>query len=138
MVRLWKQMLAVKIHLEKLIVTISIIKLFSLFSQSIRSFCLKNCIFFWRALVFGKFTKQAKSAVIPRYEKCFILRLISSHPGVKDFFYSARNQQSSWNMRNIREFFILPLDQQNHLEMWENLFCQNIIFFRLGAGNWPR
>ena len=33
-------------------------------------------------LGFKKFTRQIKSLVIPCYEKFFILRLISSHPGI--------------------------------------------------------
>ena len=82
--------------------------LFSLLSyfvhESIRNFCFLIIIrnyFVWKnlffsderdvelylTLVFRKFAKQAKSALIPCYENFFILRLISSHPGVWNFFY---------------------------------------------------
>ena len=56
------------------------IKFFSFFSRKHKKFLIvENFIFFWRALVFRKFVKQTKSAVIPYYENFFILCLISSH-----------------------------------------------------------
>ena len=82
--------------------------LFSLLSyfvhESIRNFCFLIIIrnyFVWKnlffsderdvelylTLVFRKFAKQAKSALITCNENFFILRLISSHPGVWNFFY---------------------------------------------------
>ena len=42
---------------------------------------------FYFALVFRKFAKQTKSAVIPRYEKCFILGLLINHPGAWYIFF---------------------------------------------------
>ena len=81
---------------------------------------MENFIFFWQALVFRMFTKQTKSAVIPRYENffsilsqqssrsinfVFILRLISSHSGI-------------WGIWRIFLFYGLI---NSHLEMQENL-----------------
>ena len=54
---------------------------------------------------------QTKSAVIPRYEKSFILRLISSHPGVWLIFlfygFSAAIPKCKENIfwKNIQNFF---------------------------------
>ena len=60
-------------------------------------------VFFFISFVFEKFSKQAKSAVIQRYEKCFILRLTAVISEYKKVSYFMLSQQC-WG------YFILTLD----------------------------
>ena len=79
--------------------------------------------FVYFALVVRKFIRQTKSAVIPRYEKCFILHVICSHPRVQDIFYFM-----------LKEIFLFYGLISSHPEMWrehflEKKFFQNVFFF---------
>ena len=75
----------------------------------------------------GLKVKQTKSAVIPKYNKLFIWRLISSYPGVKErtrnFMlgqHPTLNLRSYFFRKNIRHFFSMVI----------------FPFFRLGGRNW--
>ena len=71
---------------------------------------------------------QTKSAVIPRYEKSFILRLISSHHEVYEIFYFTLNQQSSWSMVDFLFYgFSAAIPKCKENIFWKNI--QN--FFRV-------
>ena len=86
--------------------------------------------FVYFALVVRKFIRQTKSAVIPRYEKCFILHVISSHPRVQAFFILCLSSSH----HRVSEIFLFYGLISSHPEMWrehflEKKFFQNVFFF---------